>query len=102
MHLRRNWYLNIVLCLFKLRVVLQVHQQEEEVQLSKERMKLRDEKLDRLESLGNGIISADSFVLEENNALKDKIQILQARTEQNPELTRLTYENISLLKQLGW
>lgn len=79
-----------------------VHQQEEEVQLSKERMKLRDEKLDRLESLGNGIISADSFVLEENNALKDKIQILQARTEQNPELTRLTYENISLLKQLGW
>ncbi|CAN4076490.1 unnamed protein product [Withania somnifera] len=79
-----------------------VHHQEEEVQLSNEIMKFRDEKLDRLESLGNGIISADSFILEENNALKDEIQILQARTERNPELTRLENENISLLKQLRW
>ncbi|KAJ8528907.1 hypothetical protein K7X08_030647 [Anisodus acutangulus] len=79
-----------------------VHQQEEEVQLSKEIMKLRDEKIDRLESLGNGIISADRFILEENNALKDEIRLLQARTERNPELTRLAYENISLLKQLKW
>lgn len=79
-----------------------VHQQEEEVQFSKEIMKLRDEKLDRLGSLGNGMISADSFVLEENNGLKDEIQILQDRTERNPELTRLAYENISLLKQLRW
>ncbi|XP_033509839.1 kinesin-like protein KIN-12C isoform X2 [Nicotiana tomentosiformis] len=78
-----------------------VHQQEE-VQLSKYMMKLREEKVDRLESLGNGIISADSFILEENNALKDEIRLLWARTEQNPELTRLAHENISLLKQLRW
>lgn len=65
-------------------------------------MKLRDEKLDRLGSLENGMISADSFVLEENNGLKDEIQMLQDRTERNPELTRLAYENISLLKQLRW
>ncbi|XP_059280862.1 kinesin-like protein KIN-12C isoform X1 [Lycium ferocissimum] len=79
-----------------------VHQQEEEVQLSKEIMKLRDKKIDRLESLGNGVISADSFILEENNALKDEIQLLQARAERNPESARLAYENISLLKQLRW
>lgn len=81
---------------------MQVHQQEEEVQLSKYIMKLREEKVDRLESLGNGIISADSFILEENNALKDEIRLLWARTEQNPESTRLAHENISLLKQLRW
>ncbi|KAM3323981.1 kinesin-like protein KIN-12C isoform X2 [Capsicum chacoense] len=79
-----------------------VHQQEEVVQPSKEIMKLRDVNLDQLESLGNGIISADSFVLEENNTLKDQIQITEARTERNPGLTRLAYENISLLKQLRW
>ncbi|XP_027769899.1 kinesin-like protein KIN-12C isoform X3 [Solanum pennellii] len=79
-----------------------VHQQQEEVQLSKEIMKLRDEKLDRLGSLGNGMISADSFVLEENNALKEEIQILQARNERNPELTQLASENVSLLKRIRW
>ncbi|XP_070011903.1 kinesin-like protein KIN-12C [Nicotiana sylvestris] len=79
-----------------------VHQQEEEVQLSKDIMKLREEKIDRLESLGNGIISADCFILEENNALKDEIRLLWARTEQNPESTRLAHENIRLLKQLRW
>lgn len=65
-------------------------------------MKLRDEKLDRLGSLGNGMISADSFVLEENNALKEEIQILQARNERNPESTQLASENVSLLKRIRW
>lgn len=65
-------------------------------------MKLRDEKLDRLGSLGNGMISADNFVLEENNALKEEIQILQARNERNPESTQLASENVSLLKRIRW
>ena len=38
--------------------------------------------------------------MEENQALKEEIQLLQTKIDRNPELTRFALENIRLLEQL--
>lgn len=54
-----------------------------------------------MESLVNGSIPAESYLVEENRALSEEIQILQAKLDRNPEVTRFASENIKLLDQLG-
>ncbi|PWA46552.1 kinesin motor domain-containing protein [Artemisia annua] len=51
-------------------------------------LKFREEKIKRLELLANGIISTDNYLIDENNALKEEIQQLQAKIDRNPEVTR--------------
>lgn len=63
-------------------------------------VKFREEKIQRMESLVNGLIPADSYLLEENSALTEEIQLLQAKVDRNPEVTRFACENIRLLEQL--
>lgn len=63
-------------------------------------IKFREEKIQRMESLANGLIPADSYLLEENSALTEEIQLLQAKVDRNPEVTRFACENIRLLEQL--
>lgn len=53
-----------------------------------------------MESLIGGLIPPDAYLLEENNALCDEIQLLKAKLEKNPEVTRFALENIRLLEQL--
>lgn len=53
-----------------------------------------------MELLADGFISADSYVLNENNALREEIELLQSRIGKNPELMRSALENIRLLEQL--
>lgn len=59
-----------------------------------------EEKVKRLELLGDGLVSADKYLKDENQALLVENELLRARSERNPELTRFALENIRLLEQL--
>lgn len=59
----------------------------EDVQCTKMLLRFREKKIKRLELLANGIISTDSYLMDENNALVEEIQQLQARIDRNPEVT---------------
>jgi kinesin family protein 15 len=63
-------------------------------------LKFREDKIQRMESLVGGSIPADAYLLEENRALSEEIQLLQAKVDKNPEVTRFASENIRLLDQL--
>ncbi|KAM7279737.1 hypothetical protein ACFE04_006871 [Oxalis oulophora] len=75
-------------------------QREEDTQRIKMMLKFREEKIKQLELLVNGSVSAENYLMEENNSLKDEIQLLQARIDRNPEVTRFAHENIRLLERL--
>ncbi|OIT33598.1 phragmoplast orienting kinesin 2 [Nicotiana attenuata] len=77
-----------------------VRQREEDNRCNKMMVKFREEKIQRMESLVNGLIPADNYLLEENSALTEEIQFLQAKVDRNPEVTRFACENIRLLEQL--
>lgn len=63
-------------------------------------LRFREDKIQRMESIVNGSISAENYLLEESRALSEEIQLLQAKLDRNPEVTRFAHENIRLLEQL--
>ncbi|KAK6241009.1 hypothetical protein SCA6_006398 [Theobroma cacao] len=77
-----------------------VRQREEDTRSSKMMLRFREDKIQRMESLVRGSLPADSFLFEENKALSEEIQLLQAKVDKNPEVTRFALENIRLLDQL--
>ncbi|KAG6428260.1 hypothetical protein SASPL_112511 [Salvia splendens] len=76
------------------------HQQQEETQHTKMMLKFREDKIKRLELLSDGLKSADEYYLDENSALREENQLLQAKIEKNPEVIRFAMENIRLLEQI--
>lgn len=79
---------------------MQVCQREEDVQRTKMMLRFREEKIKNLELLATGLVSTEDYLMEENRALKEEIQLLQTKIDRNPELTRFALENIRLLEQL--
>lgn len=79
---------------------LQACEREEDARHSKMMLRSRDEKVKRLELLADGILSGEKYPVEENKALLEEIQMLQARPDGNPELTQYAVENSRLLEQL--
>ncbi|KAH8952526.1 hypothetical protein BDL97_09G089500 [Sphagnum fallax] len=77
-----------------------VKQREDDSQCSKMMLRFREDKIKRLESVANGFLSADAFLVQEKNALVEELQLVQGRLDRNPELTRFAMENICLLEQL--
>ncbi|KAJ0441240.1 putative plus-end-directed kinesin ATPase [Helianthus annuus] len=77
-----------------------VRQREEENRCTKMMLKFREDKIQKMESVFSGMISADSYLIEENNTLTEEIKILRAKVDKNPEVTRFAVENIRLLEQL--
>ncbi|XP_010255107.1 PREDICTED: kinesin-like protein KIN-12D isoform X2 [Nelumbo nucifera] len=77
-----------------------VHQREEDNRSTKMMLRFREDKIRRMESLVGGILPPDAYLLEENNSLSEEIQILRAKVDRNPEVTRFALENIRLLDQL--
>ncbi|XP_058209055.1 kinesin-like protein KIN-12C isoform X4 [Rhododendron vialii] len=75
-------------------------QREEDAQRAKMILRFREEKIKRLELFADGLLSADKYLMEENNILKEEIQLLQGRIDRNPELTRFALENVRLLNQI--
>ncbi|XP_057992919.1 kinesin-like protein KIN-12D isoform X2 [Hevea brasiliensis] len=77
-----------------------VRQREEETRSTKMMVRFREDKIHRMESLLGGSLPQDTYLLEENKALCEEIQMLQAKVDKNPEVTRFALENIRLLDQL--
>lgn len=94
------WHLVGFTDLFLLWILLQAQQREEDAQRAKMILRFREEKIKRLELFADGLVSADKYLMEENNILKEEIQLLQGRIDRNPELTRFALENVRLLNQI--
>ncbi|GJX38687.1 kinesin-like protein KIN-12D [Tanacetum coccineum] len=77
-----------------------VRQREEENRCTKMMLKFREDKISRMESLLAGSKPVDSYLLEENNTLREEISIFHAKVDRNPEVTRFAVENIRLSEQL--
>ncbi|GFQ03855.1 phragmoplast orienting kinesin 2 [Phtheirospermum japonicum] len=77
-----------------------VSQREEDTRCRKMMLKFREDKIQRMESVVGGLMSTDDYLVRENNALHEEIQILRDRIDKNPEVTRFAVENIRLLDQV--
>ncbi|KAL7118896.1 hypothetical protein ACP275_02G029800 [Erythranthe tilingii] len=77
-----------------------VSQREEDTRCTKMMLKFREDKIQRMESLLGGLMSADDYLLNENKTLSEEIQLLRASIHKNPEVTRFARENIKLLEQV--
>nr|QWT43324.1 kinesin-like protein KIN12C [Citrullus lanatus] len=77
-----------------------VRQREEDTRCTKMMLKFREDKIQRMESLLGGSIPAETYLLDENKGLYEEIQLLRAKIDRNPEVTRFALENIRLLDQL--
>ncbi|XP_020108284.1 kinesin-like protein KIN-12E isoform X1 [Ananas comosus] len=77
-----------------------VHLLEDDAQRTRVILKLRDEKLRRLELLADDLVSSDVYLMEENVALSKEIQLLRERIDRNPDLSKFALENIRLVEQL--
>jgi len=78
----------------------QVYQREEDTKCTKMMLKFREEKIKRMESLLGDLKPIDAYLLEENSSLCEEIQLLRAKFDKNPEVTRFASENIRLQEQL--
>lgn len=94
--MHKHWYWIIHLQLES----IQAQQREEDAQRTKMMLRGYEEKIKRLELLADGLVSADKYLMDENQALIEEIELLRARSDRNPELTRFALENIRLLEQL--
>ncbi|CAL9098669.1 unnamed protein product [Musa textilis] len=77
-----------------------VRQREDDTQSTKMMLKFREDKIRRMENLLEGQMPVDSYLMEEKLALSEEVQLLRARVDKNPEVTRFALENIRLLDQL--
>lgn len=64
------------------------------------KLKFREDKISRMESLVAERMPVDSYLLEENNALREEIQISRAKVDMNPEVTRFPAKNMRLSEEL--
>ncbi|KAK4789861.1 hypothetical protein SAY86_017165 [Trapa natans] len=77
-----------------------VRQREDDNRCTKMMLKFREDKIQRMGSLVEGLVDPESYLIEENKALSEEIQLLQAKVDRNPEVTHFAKENIRLLDQL--
>jgi len=56
------------------------------------------EKIKQLELLVDGKLTAEKYLMEENRALQEEIQLLKVKIDKNSELSRLALENDGLLR----
>uniref|UniRef100_A0A0E0LNV8 Kinesin motor domain-containing protein n=1 Tax=Oryza punctata TaxID=4537 RepID=A0A0E0LNV8_ORYPU len=63
-------------------------------------VKLRDEKIRRLELLADNQISSDGYLMDENAAMFQEIQLLQEQINDNSQLTQFALENKRLIEQI--
>jgi kinesin family protein 15 len=63
-------------------------------------LKFREDKIHRMEALVHNKLPAESYLLEDNKSLAQEIELLHAKVDKHPEVTRFALENIRLSKQL--
>ncbi|KAM3272375.1 hypothetical protein ACQJBY_042491 [Aegilops geniculata] len=77
-----------------------VSQREEDTRCAKMTLKFREDKINRMEALVHNKLPAESYLLEDNKTLSREIELLRAKVDKNPEVTRFALENIRLSSQL--
>ncbi|AES92050.2 kinesin motor domain protein [Medicago truncatula] len=77
-----------------------VRQKEEDAQHTSIMLRHCEEKIKQLELLVDGQLSAEKYLMEENRALKEEIQLHKMKSDNNSESSRLVLENDRLLQQL--
>ncbi|CAM0906969.1 unnamed protein product [Alopecurus aequalis] len=73
---------------------------ESDSQRLRETLKLRDEKLRRLHLLADDLVPSDGYLVDENAAMLQEIQLLQKQINENPQLTQFAFENKRLIEQV--
>ncbi|KAF3456467.1 hypothetical protein FNV43_RR01117 [Rhamnella rubrinervis] len=73
---------------------------EEDSQHTKMMLKIRDEKINQLELMADGMLSAENCLMQENKNLLEEIQLLHERIDRNPELTKFSIDNNRLEEKL--
>ena len=63
-------------------------------------LQFRDEEIKRLESLKDGLLSAENYLVQENKALVEENKLLREGMDRNTESNRYVVENCRLRKQL--
>ena len=63
-------------------------------------LKFREDKIHRMEALVHNKLPAESYLLEDIKNLSQEIELLRAKVDKNPEVTRFALENIRLSNQL--
>lgn len=63
-------------------------------------LQFRDEEIKRLEYLKDGLLSSESYLVQENEALIEEIQLLRAGMEEKPKSDQYAVENSRLREQL--
>ncbi|KAK1276832.1 Kinesin-like protein KIN12B [Acorus gramineus] len=76
-----------------------VRQREEDTRCTKMMLRFREDKIQRMEALLEGVVPVDSYLLEENKAQSEEIQLLRTRVDRNPELIQIFDENPDLDEQ---
>uniref|UniRef100_A0ACD5XRF6 Uncharacterized protein n=1 Tax=Avena sativa TaxID=4498 RepID=A0ACD5XRF6_AVESA len=77
-----------------------VCQREEDTRCAKMTLKFREDKIHRMEALVHNKLPAESYLLEDIKTLLQEIELLRAKVDKNPEVTRFALENIRLSNQL--
>lgn len=86
--------------LIKRSAYLQAHEREEKAKHNDMTVIFREEKIRRLELLVDDKVTTEKYLLEENKALLEEINLLRERIDQNPELKQFAVENERLMEQL--
>lgn len=73
---------------------------ESDAQRLRAMLKLRDEKLRRLHLLADDLVSSDGYLMDENAAMSQEIELLQEQINENPQLTQFALENKRLIEQV--
>lgn len=63
-------------------------------------LRFREDKIQRLEILSDGGLTADTYLIEEKNAALKELQLMRDEKGCNPEVTRFAMENMRLQEQL--
>ncbi|EEE53520.1 hypothetical protein OsJ_36705 [Oryza sativa Japonica Group] len=77
-----------------------VYERENDTRSAKMTLKFREDKIHQMEALVRDKLPAESYLLEENNTLLKEIDLLRAKIDKNPEVTRFALENIRLSNKL--
>ncbi|KAF3781795.1 Phragmoplast orienting kinesin 2 [Nymphaea thermarum] len=65
-----------------------VRQREEDTRGMKMMLRFREDKIQRMKSLVDGLMPSDVYLLQEKNALTEELELLRNRVDRNPEVTR--------------
>lgn len=50
--------------------------------------------------LADDLVPSDGYMVEENAAMSQEIQLLQKQIDENPQLTQFAFENKRLIEQV--